>query len=81
MTSTRFKGDRLGEFEIDLDTFELWRNGQDRATGDMKTLAAIILAFQAVKQWKANNWPFKKVAFPGREVDWESSEALPEEKR
>jgi hypothetical protein len=37
--------------------------------------------FQAVKQWIAKEWPFKKVAFPGREVDWETWEALPEEKR
>jgi hypothetical protein len=37
--------------------------------------------FQAVKQWIAKEWPFKTVAFPGREVDWETWEALPEEKR
>ena len=37
--------------------------------------------FQAVKQWIAKEWPFKKVAFPGREVDWETWGALPEEKR
>ena len=37
--------------------------------------------FQAVKQWIANDWPFENVAFPGREIDWDSWEALPEEKR
>lgn len=39
------------------------------------------ILYQAVKQWIAKEWPFRKVAFPGREVDWKTWEALPEEKR
>ena len=36
------------------------------------------ILFDAVKQWVANDWPFQKVAYPGRTVDWESWEAMPE---
>jgi hypothetical protein len=32
----------------------------------------------AVKEWVAEKWPFKKVAYPGRDIDWEEWEALPE---
>ena len=32
----------------------------------------------AVKDWVAKEWPFKKVAFPGRDVDWEAWRAIPE---
>jgi hypothetical protein len=32
----------------------------------------------AVKEWVAEKWPFEKVAYPGREIDWEAWEALPE---
>jgi hypothetical protein len=39
------------------------------------------ILFQAVKQWIAKAWPFKEVAFPGREVDWETWDAFPEDKR
>jgi hypothetical protein len=34
--------------------------------------------FQAVKKWIAEKWPFDKVAYPGRDIDWETWEALPE---
>jgi hypothetical protein len=37
--------------------------------------------FQAVKEWVSKEWPFENVAFPGRDVDWKTWEALPEEKR
>ena len=36
------------------------------------------ILFDAVKEWVANEWPFQKVAYPGRTVDWESWEAIPE---
>jgi len=29
------------------------------------------LLFSSVKTWIRNEWPFKKVAYPGREIDWE----------
>lgn len=35
-----------------------------------------LILFNAVKKWIANNWPFRKVAYPGRTVDWESWESI-----
>jgi hypothetical protein len=35
----------------------------------------------AVRDWIAKEWPFTKVAFPGRDVDWDTWNATPEEKR
>jgi hypothetical protein len=35
----------------------------------------------AVREWLAKEWPFKKVAFPGRDIDWETWKAIPEDKR
>lgn len=29
-----------------------------------------------VQQWMKNKWPFKKVGYPGREMDWERWDAL-----
>lgn len=34
--------------------------------------------FAAVRSWLADLWPFKKVAFPGRDVDWDVWRSLPE---
>lgn len=34
--------------------------------------------FAAVRGWLADLWPFKKVAFPGRDVDWDVWRSLPE---
>ena len=28
--------------------------------------------FEAVKDWLATKWPFEKVAFPGRDIDWDA---------
>ncbi len=28
------------------------------------------ILFNTVKQWVAREWPFKNVAYPGREIDW-----------
>ena len=36
------------------------------------------ILFHAVKEWLANDWPFQKVAYPGRAIDWESWKALQE---
>jgi hypothetical protein len=33
---------------------------------------------KAVKMWVAEKWPFEKVFYPGRDIDWETWEALPE---
>lgn len=35
----------------------------------------------AVKEWVAKEWPFKSVAYPGREIGWDAWQAIPEEKR
>jgi hypothetical protein len=32
----------------------------------------------AVKKWIAEKWPFEKVAYPGRDIDWQAWEAMPE---
>jgi len=37
--------------------------------------------FASVKKWIAREWPFKKVAFPGRDMEWEVWRAIPDEKR
>ena len=37
--------------------------------------------FEAVDEWLAAEWPFENVAFPGREIDWDSWNATPDEKR
>ena len=34
------------------------------------------ILFTTVKQWLKEKWPFKKVAFPGREIGWEDWELL-----
>jgi hypothetical protein len=35
----------------------------------------------AVKEWIDKEWPFKKVAFPGRSIDWDAWRDIPNEKR
>ena len=32
--------------------------------------------FNTIKEWVAKDWPFKKVAYPGREISWEDWELL-----
>jgi hypothetical protein len=34
------------------------------------------ILFAEVKQWIAKDWPFKKVAYPGREITWEEWNAM-----
>jgi hypothetical protein len=36
--------------------------------------------YDAVKAWIAKEWPFRAVAFPGRDIDWETWRAIPIEK-
>jgi hypothetical protein len=35
--------------------------------------------YDAVRKWIAGDWPFEKVAFPGRGIDWEAWSAIPDE--
>jgi len=37
--------------------------------------------FEVVRDWLAAEWPFENVAFPGREIDWESWNDIPEAER
>src|SRR5262245_626905 len=37
--------------------------------------------YAAVRSWIAKDWPFKTVAFPGRDITWESWRSIPDEKR
>jgi hypothetical protein len=37
--------------------------------------------YNAVKDWLAQEWPFKNVAFPGRDITWDDWAAIPDEKR
>ncbi|WP_228025300.1 GNAT family N-acetyltransferase [cf. Phormidesmis sp. LEGE 11477] len=34
-----------------------------------------------VKDWIAEEWPFKSVAFPGRDIAWETWRAIPDKRR
>ena len=34
------------------------------------------ILFKTVKQWIKNEWPFKNVAYPGREIKWEEWKLL-----
>ena len=33
--------------------------------------------FEAVRRWLASDWPFKRPAYPGRTISWESWDSLP----
>jgi hypothetical protein len=37
--------------------------------------------YAAVQDWVAKEWPFRKVAFPGRDIEWAAWQAIPDEKR
>jgi hypothetical protein len=37
--------------------------------------------YAAVREWVAKEWPFKKVAYPGRDIDWATWHSIPDEKR
>jgi hypothetical protein len=34
------------------------------------------ILFESVKKWIKNEWPFKKVAYPGRSISWEDWENM-----
>jgi hypothetical protein len=53
----------------------LWARQSELAAGLENRLYAV------VKDWLARDWPFKKVAFPGRDIDWATWRAIPDEKR
>jgi hypothetical protein len=53
----------------------LWARQSELASGLESRL------FSAVRDWVARDWPFRKVAFPGRDIAWDAWNAIPEEKR
>jgi hypothetical protein len=50
----------------------MWARESELPSGLEQRLVA------AVKDWVAGAWPFKNVAYPGREMTWEQYWALPE---
>ncbi len=36
--------------------------------------------YAAVREWVGKDWPFKKVAYPGRDIDWATWNRIPDEK-
>lgn len=52
----------------------LWAR-QSELAGGMETRL-----YAAVQEWIAKEWPFKKVAYPGRGIEWEAWKAIPDEK-
>jgi hypothetical protein len=37
--------------------------------------------YSEVREWITAEWPFKKVAFPGRNIDWATWRSIPDENR
>jgi hypothetical protein len=53
----------------------LWARQSELASGLESRL------FSALKEWLAKEWPFKKVAFPGRDIEWGEWAKIADEKR
>ncbi len=53
----------------------LWARQSELASGLESRL------YTAVKDWVAREWPFKKAAFPGRDIEWDTWRNIPNEKR
>jgi len=53
----------------------LWARQSELASGLEERLTA------AVKQWIAQEWPSRRVAYPGRGIAWEDYQKLPSKKR
>ena len=53
----------------------LWARQSELAAGLEDRLYA------SVRSWIANHWPFQKVAFPGRDIAWDTWRSIPDEKR
>lgn len=53
----------------------LWARQSELAGGLEERLHA------AVKEWMTNAWPFERAAFPGRDIDWTTWNALPDNVR
>jgi hypothetical protein len=51
----------------------LWARQSELAHGLEERL------YDAVQEWVAREWPFKKAAFPGRGIPWDSWSKIPDE--
>ena len=56
-----------GDYDADID---MWVRASEVDNG----LDSVL--FDSVKKWISEKWPFKKVAYPGREISWEQWTAL-----
>ncbi len=52
----------------------LWARQSELANGLEERL------YDAVQKWVTEEWPFEKVAFPGRSIHWDSWSKVPNEK-
>lgn len=59
---------------FDAEAF-LWARASELAHGLENRL------YDVVQEWVAKKWPFEKVAFPGRSIDWDSWSKIPDAKR
>jgi len=56
--------------------------GDFNATVEMWVRASVLdagldnILYKSVKQWISEEWPFNKVAYPGRDISWEEWELL-----
>jgi hypothetical protein len=53
----------------------LWAR-QSELTGGLETRL-----HAAIKEWLSKEWPFKRVAFPGRDIEWTEWHAITDERR
>lgn len=59
---------------FDAEVF-LWARQSELAGGLEERL------YRTVQEWLRADWPFEKVAFPGRDIDWPAWRAIPLEAR
>ena len=56
--------------------------GDFNSTVEMWVRASVLdagldnILYKSVKQWISEEWPFKMVAYPGRDISWEEWELL-----
>jgi hypothetical protein len=53
----------------------LWARQSELASGLEARL------YTAIREWISKEWPFKKVAFPGRDIEWDAWRNIPDERR
>lgn len=66
--------DPTGKRGYDAEVY-LWARQSELAGGLERRLHG------AVKSWIAKEWPFRTVAFPGRDIPWDTWRSIPDETR